>query len=385
MVIGIRRSAVSAEPTDVIATPFTESESELVVGAGKRKRKRRRSPGGLGRGLARILTDSQSGPGSKPAADSGLLQLVGAQTNARTIKVRKFVVDTALSTLADAFSLDGVVLATRPPAVGELEQEHQTPSFLAATLPPSWSNDSQLLFEIYGNLWRVLRHQPEAGHPTGSTGSGSDGTERDLPDEDPTTATGDTLTEDVTGEVDWHTTIGRHAVWMSRMDDGTQPVAIVAIREHPFSEPETQALAELLGSVVLACAEDDDRLAARQIIEQGTAVSLKSEGADVLAEVTAEWPLAPTPENADVMARRTGVGRASDPATAVARAAAKACRPRCEVTFAGESELEGSAVSIVMIRDADQHLRLGYAVRPSGDFSGAAEAVFAAAGATPAG
>ncbi len=383
MVTSIRRSAVSAEPTDVITTPFTESESELVVGAGKRKRKRRRSPGGLGRGLARILTDSQSGPGGRPAADSGLLQLVGAQSNARTVKVRKFVVDTALSTLADAFALDGVVLATRPPVVGDLDQEHQTPSFLAATLPPSWSNDSQLLFEIYGNLWRVLRdHPPESANgesvngqsATGGFANGHAGDTNADGGEPALMADGD----------DWHTTIGRHAVWMSRMDDGTQPVAVVAIREQPFSEPETVALSEVLGSVVLACSEDDDRLAARQIIEQGTAVSFKSEGAAVLAEVTADWPLAPSPDAIDAMARRTGVGRASDPATAAARAAAKACRPRCELTFAGASDLDDSVVSIVMIRDAEQRLRLGYAVRPTGDFSGAAEAVFAAAGATPA-
>ena len=374
MVSSIRRSAVSAEPTDVIATPFTESETELVVGAGKRKRKRRRSPGGLGRGLARILTDSQSGPGGRPAADSGLLQLVGAQSNARTVKVRKFVVDTALSTLADAFALDGVVLATRPPAIGDLDQEHQTPSFLAATLPPSWSNDSQLLFEIYGNLWRVLRDHPVDSINGGSSNAHAVDTHGTDGEESAPMADGD----------DWHTTIGRHAVWMSRMDDGTQPVAVVAIREQPFSESETMALSEVLGSVVLACSEGDDRLAARQIIEQGTAVSFKSEGADVLAEVTADWPLAPSPDAIDAMARRTGVGRASDPATAVARAAAKACRPRCELTFAGASDLDDSVVSIVMIRDAEQRLRLGYAVRPTGDFSGAAEAVFAAAGATPA-
>lgn len=370
-VLRIRRSAVSTEPTDVITTPFTESDADLSVGAGKRKRKRRRSPGGLGRGLARILTDSQAGPGTKPNGDSGLLQLVGAQSTARATKVRSFVVDTALATLSEAFGLDGVVLATRPVALGELDADHQTPTFLASTLPPSWSSDSQLLFEVYGNLWRVLRDD-EREASTDSLGR--------------STLAGNGQTADVGQQ----TTIGRHAVWLSRMDDGTQPVAVVAIREQPFSGPETYALAEVLGSVVLACAEGDERLAARQIIERETAASLKSEGADVLAEVTATWPLAQEREPVDTasrpiesLPRRSGVGRAADPVTAVARAAVKACRPRCELTFAGASELDDSIVSIVMIRDASQNLRLGYAVRQKGDFTGPAEAVFTAAGSTP--
>ncbi len=349
----------------MIVTPFTESESDLTVGSGKRKRKRRRSPGGLGRGLARILTDSQAGPGGKPNGDSGLLQLVGAQSTARATKVRTFVVDTALATLAEAFGLDGVVLATRPAAMSELDGEHQTPTFLAATLPPSWSSDSKLLFEIYGNLWRVLRDDlPESADGSDPETNGAAGSEPH-------------------GGIGCETTIGCHKVWMARMDYGSQPVAVVAIREQSFSEPERVALAEVLGSVVLASAEGEERFAARQVIEQGTAASLKSEGADVLAEVTADWPLAPKPETIDAMPRRTGVGRAADPVTAVARAAVKACRPRCELTFAGASELDESVVSIVMIRDANQVLRLGYAVRQKGDFTGPAEAVFTAAGSTP--
>ena len=353
MVVRIRRSALSPEPTDVITAPFTESESELSVGAGKRKRKRRRSPGGLGRGLARILTDSQTERDAVASPDSGLLQLVGAQSNAKATKVRSFVVDTALSTLADAFGLDGVVLATRSPVVGELDREHQTPTFLAAILPPSWSSDSQLLFEIYGNLWRVLRQRDESATENRNGGRHQSGT-ADAEDDQP-------LDE-------WQTTIGRHSVWMARMDDGPQPVAAVAIRDRGFEPPESDALAQLLGSVVAACSETPEGSIARHTIGRDTAVTLKTEGADVLAEVTASWPQAED----------------SDPVNAVARAAAKACRPRCELTFAGASELDDAQVSIVMIRDANQSLRLGYAVRQKGDHSGAAEAVFTAAGANPA-
>ncbi|MGI9598040.1 MAG: hypothetical protein ACR2QK_17890, partial [Acidimicrobiales bacterium] len=102
-----------------MAATFTESESELAVGAAKRKRKRRRTPGGLGRGLARILTDSQAAPEPSQSGPSGLLQLVGGESNAKSDKIRNFVVDTALSTMVEGFSLDGVVLAAQgPPAVG---------------------------------------------------------------------------------------------------------------------------------------------------------------------------------------------------------------------------------------------------------------------------
>ncbi len=352
---GIRRTAASPEPTDVMTAPFTESEADLVTGAAKRKRKRRRSPGGLGRGLARILTDSAAMQPKEDAPDSGLLQLVGGESSARAAKVRKFVVDTALATVADAFGLSGLILATTPVADGSgVIGEDTPPTFLAATLPPSWSSDSQLLFEIYGNLWRVLKDDdPESYNVPERAGM-----ERLL---------------------QIRTTIDRHHVWMARMHDGEEPVAVVAIRSEPYSPPETEAMAAVLGSVVAACADGEPLQRFRRSIQAGTSVSLKSEGADVLAEVSADWELPSSAEDACAPPRRAGVGRATDHATAVARAAAKACRPRCEITFAGTSNLDGDQVSVVMIRDANHGLRLGFAVRPIGDFSGPAEAVFTAA------
>lgn len=347
----------------MMATPFTESESDLGVGATKRKRKKRRSPGGLGRGLARILTDSNAAPSRSATADSGLLQLVGGESSAKATKVRKFVVDTALSALADAFALDGLILATHSPdeqqqleRLNELgETTKSPPMFLAATLPPSWSLDSQILFEVYGNLWRVLKDDESDAAQVEGTVPLSNAISRQ-----------------------WQTAIGQHQVWMARMDDGQQPVAVVAIRPDPFTPPETEALAAVIGSVVAACSENEAKLTARHAIREGTSVSLKSEGADVLAEVSADWQLSGQVATG-ATARRNGAGRDVDPVAAVARAAAKACRPRCEITFAGASDLDDSQVSVVMIRDAQHGLRLGFAVRPHGDYSGAAEAVFTAA------
>ncbi len=407
---------------------FTESESELAVGATKRKRKRRRAPGGLGRGLARILTDNQAVPDEPETGTSGLLQLVGGESSAKAQKIRSFVVDTALSTMADGFSLDGVVLAVQgprpaggsnaelagppdngpghdptgapisngsmtdgsvaggpmpgaqplpfdnlPPPVDAAKVDSipasgpppntaadvvdGAPTFLAARLPPSWSAESQVLFEIYGNLWRILQHETDPVAPA---------------------LVGARLPSPIPMQEQWQIPVGRHWVLMSRLDDGGQPVAAVAIRKASFSTAEAEAFGAVVGSVVAACSDSEEKSAARRLIAEGTSASLKTTGSEVLAEVNAEWALAP-----DVAAspgRRTGVGRDVDPVLAVAKAAAKACRPRCEVTFAGCSELDDVDVSIVMIKHAKHGLKLGFAVGEKGDYRAVAEAVFTAAG-----
>ena len=135
-----------------------------------------------------------------------------------------------------------------------------------------------------------------------------------------------------------------------------------------------------VASIVTACSEDASGAEARDAISRGTSVSLKSEGPIVQAEVKADWVIEGQLDESAISGRRVGVGRGQDPAGAVARAAAKACRPRCEIEFAGASSMDGLLVTIVMIRDHRQALRLGFAVRPEGDHSGAAEAVFTAAG-----
>lgn len=305
--------------------------------------------------------------------------------------MREFVVETALATVADSFGLDGVVLAAQqePPGVGpqpaadELTSGRQTepaapslaavsgdqspapgarasaPTFLAAKLPVAWASDSQILFETYGNLWRVLqddRIQVQSSLVNARLNHPVPATER------------------------WQLPVGRHWLWVARVDDGDHAIAAAAIRRASFPEPEADALGAVVRSIVAACSEDACRAESRYTIGQGTSVSLKSEGPIVQAEVQADWVVECPPAESVVSGRRVGVGRGQDPAGAVARAAAKACRPRCEIEFAGASSMDGLLVTIVMIRDHRQALRLGFAVRPEGDHSGAAEAVFTAAG-----
>ncbi len=222
------------------------------------------------------------------------------------------------------------------------------------------------LFEIYGNLWRVL--QKDTPNVTSSLiGGRLSGSMPRLPAPVPQ---------------QWQLQVGQHWVLLSRVDDGDQPVATVAIRKSSFSDAEAEAFGEVIGSIVAACSDSEAKAVARHHMRTGTSASLKSEGDDVLAEVRADWELLTDEANRTNahLGRRTGLGRGPDPVTAVARAAAKACRPRCEVAFAGSSELEDVDVSIVMIRHAEYGLRLGFAVREKGDFDGAAEAVFTAAG-----
>ena len=65
--------------------------------------------------------------------------------------------------------------------------------------------------------------------------------------------------------------------------------------------------------------------------------------------------------------------------TSCRAAAAKACRPRCEVVFAGSTELDDGDVAVALVHHHRHGLRLGYAIRPRGDLGGIAEAVFTAA------
>lgn len=474
-----------------MAATFAQSESELAAGATKRKRKRRRSPGGLGRGLARILTDTQAAAEVSQPNRSGLLQLVGGESNAKADRIRRFVVDAALGTMVDGFALEGVVLAAqgprphdsgsihtrtadsrtadsrtadsrtagtrsansqpngsrtadrrpveRPtddsrlfdpqlfdsgdvhsqqakprmegsgqngagariagsndldrlpsqprelraaetwtaatadgagpnpdnaahffgPQGGSGPNEDGGPRFLAARLSAGWPIESSVPYEVYRRLWRVLQHDFAPG-------------------ESP--LIGMRMPSPIPRQEQWQVAIGRRWALISRMDDGDTPVAAVAIRTASFGPEEADAFGAMVASVVAATSDDDTKTVRRQLIRAGTTATLKSEGPDLLAEVHADWDLPSSDGTAPISGRRAGVGRGSDPISAVARAAAKACRPRCEVAFAGSSEVEDVEVSIVMIRQSKQGLRLGFAVRQKGDYTGAAEAVFTAAG-----
>ena len=367
-----------------MALPFPESDADAGSGAARRPRKRKRQPGGLGRGLGRILTDSGNEGSPSTVQRSGLLQLVGGEVAAGPDRVRDVVVDAALGAMTAGFQLDGVVLVAQARSAGgsaragrerpdSVEEAQFDPTFLAAKLPPSWSADSQRLFEVYGNLWWLLQDPAGGGFASGplagvaATGAEPLGTNAEV------------------GQ--WQVRLGSNWLWLCRMFDGDDVVAAVAIRPHRFDPAEADTLSSLVSAVVMACSNSDARAESRQRIAAGTRTSLKRDGDDIQAEVVAEWHQ-PTESKRrhrngnerEPEARRIGAARAPDAATAVARAAAKACRPRCDVTFAGSSAIDDETeVSIVMIDGPEHGLRMGFAVRGRGDSGGPAEAVFTAA------
>ena len=374
----IRRPAVSPQPTGAVALPFPDSEHESGSGAARRQRKRKRQPGGLGRGLGRILTDSGNEGRPSTVQRSGLLQLVGGEVTTGPDRIRDVVVDAALGAMMAGFGLDGVVLVAQAPTGhttdGDVQSPEFDPTFLAAKLPPSWSADSQRLFEMYGNLWWLLQDPTEQGlgaRPSFAAGS--------VEGRQPLGTVGNTQQRQIP--------LGQNWLWLCRMLDGADVVAAVAIRQSRFEAAEAETLSSLVNATVVACSNSEARLASRQRIIDGTRTTLKLDGAEIMAEVVAEWHQPTEGESKRKRgagksggARRIGAARAADAPTAVARAAAKACRPRCQVTFAGSSEVDDdSEVSIVMIDGPEHGLRMGFAVRQKGDNGGPAEAVFTAA------
>jgi len=242
--------------------------------------------------------------------------------------------------VVEGFGLDGMVIAAGP------GPDHpDEPPVLCSQLPPSWSADSGVLLAVYGNLWPLL--------------------DREAP---PTP----------NARRHWEIPVEGHRIWLHRTVEGDRPLVAAAIRSTPLSGAEGDGLADIVGALAGPLAGGGAGPALRQSIMEATTISLKSEGADVLAEVNAEWT-PPVGAAGTRSGRRTGVGRGSDPVIAVARAAAKACRPRCEVTFAGATELDDGDVAVALVQHQRDGLRLGYALRPRGDLGGVAEAVFTAA------
>lgn len=312
------------------------------------QKKKKRSPGGLGRGLARILVDSQD-PARDSDARSGLLQLVGAEAPLQLQGVRRQVVGLAASTVVDSFLLDGLLLvADRGIDAGvglshDLDDQRIDP--VVEHLTPALSDGpARLGPRERSRLARLaVRGRPGVEYPVGA----------------------------------WWA-----VAWPPASQDG---IGAVVVRARRFEVAEIDVLAAVVGSLLAACRDDHRSIELRRAIAEGTTVVLNDDDGEIRAEVRADWPLDFSDDtdrrrgDKAVSGRRTGLGRGPDPTTAVAKAAAKACRPRCEVAFAGSSTGDGVEVSIVIIQDPRAGLRLGLAVRASGDSGGAAEAVFTAA------
>jgi hypothetical protein len=364
-------------PTDLEADPIGRQDVDDSVD--------RRPVGGLGRGLAGILEQGPSNDISGPEPPSaGLDQLLGRQHPSKAATVRTFVVETALAAVAEAFGADGVVMTSRERQIHSpddrlvrddlfgAESEGTSPS-LSLRLPPSWGPTSPALFAVYGNLWEMLTIERHHCSRCGIS---------DQP------------------LAYRQEKVDSYWAWFCRIDDQSVSLAAALVRAAPFDDEESDALARSMRSVASAVSPGGGRDvgAGWPAIPVATniVVSADPDARDLSDAITAEVTVRNRPPGADrrhpgvsslAVARRsrgslaslTATGRGPDIETAVARAAANACLPQCRVRFAGSSDLDGNTVSVVIVSDATGAPRLGVAVRPVGDYSGVAEAVFLAA------
>ncbi len=346
----------------------------------------RRQLGGLGRGLAGILEVEP--PAERPAdhGGAGLDQLLGRQFSSRAASVRAFVVETALAAIAEAFGAHGVVMASRerPPTTPSghyryrsatrhggadtdtgthdaagVPTETATSPALALRLPPSWGPSSPALFAVYGNLWEMLTAEQHHCRRCGTT-------DRPLAYR--------------------QERVDSHWAWFCRIEDQSVSVAAALVRLTPFDDDESDALARSMASVVTAVSPPTIDGSQAQVLDAGVTshVTLSAElagddpGNAITAEVTVHDPTHGS-NPASALASVTATGRGPDIETAVARAAANACQPQCQVRFAGSSDVDGQTISVVIVSDRDGAPRLGVSIRPIGDYTGVAEAVFLAA------
>ncbi len=336
--------------------------------------------GGLGRGLAGILEDDP--PTGRTSADvgtptgAGLNQLLGQQFSTRAATVRAFVVETALAAIAEAFGAHGVVMASRerseptPPghyryrsAAGtDADRDESdglaTPT-LALRLPPSWGVSSPALFAVYGNLWEMLTAEQHHCRRCGTT-------DRPLAYR--------------------QERVDSHWAWFCRIEDQSVSVAAALVRLTPFDDSESDALARSMASVVTAVSPPDpdgaEPHSLKTRIASDVSVSADLAGQDPGNAITAEVTVHDAPQAIGPgagLASVTATGRGPDVETAVARAAANACHPQCRVHFAGSSDVDGQTIAVVIVSDFDGAPRLGVSMRPVGDYTGVAEAVFLAA------
>jgi hypothetical protein len=366
------------------STVGPESSNAEEVGAGNgygpsvRNIVDRRPVGGLGRGLAGILDQSPKGEvDTGDVGGAGLGLLVGQQSSSRAATVQAFVVETALAAVADAFGADGVVMTSRERPDRDDVPGAQTDSpSLSMRLPPSWGPSSPALFAVYGNLWGMLNSER---HHCSSC-----------------------------GQIDQPLAYRQEKVdsywaWFCRIDDQSASVASALVRSTPFDEEESDALARSMRSIASAMSPVVGRSPGDRKqnlpIATNVSVSPNPDSEDPTVAITAEVtvrntsPAAPgrsvhvagisslgaVRRSRGSLASLTATGRGPDIETAVARAAANACHPQCTIRFAGSSDLDGNTISVVIVSDATGGPRLGLAVRPVGDYSGVAEAVFLAA------
>lgn len=297
-----------------------------------------RSPGGLGRGLAGILDRSE---GSNADEGSGLGQLLGRPVERSSPRVRRFVADLALEAIASSFDAEAVLLVRR--------DDDRPSSVICTRVPPSWQDRPGLEFEMQGRLWGELAdRQAGLGRPL--------------------------RPRSYSALVD-----GKHA-WFGRrpLPDGVLAAAVV--RGRPFTSAEETALARVVRSVAGAIGDpspgppDGTRLS----VTAGSAGDGAGRDGDGEGERWSARVLLEEPEG-----RRSATGRGPTRESATAAAALALSGVEAEIGFAGQAEVDGLVVSIVIVDPSDglgapAAPLLGVAV--SDRRSGPAEAVMAALG-----
>ncbi|MEM7341524.1 MAG: hypothetical protein AAF467_22925 [Actinomycetota bacterium] len=312
------------------ALPVVADPSAVVGGviAPARKPDRtQRQASGLGRRLAGIL--DRNGQAQEPVA-AGLKHLIGTSGPDPSIGVRRFVTEMALGAIADGFGAEAV-------AIVRLDTDCEPA--VSSRVPPSWVQSSRLTFELYGHLWRLLETRGTTLH--------SDGPH----DRDATEAHGQI---DLAGRPTW---LG----WQATVHGD---LAAAVVRSESFSEPERVTLNRIVRSVAVALGTSG------QIVPPGTGLAARV------------WPRG-TRWRAEAAVdangkRRKAFADAGSAPEAVAVAAAKLCRVPVEVMFAGRTELDGVAVTLVVVVDDADAPYLGLSVTDPDDAVGAMEAVFSA-------
>lgn len=293
-----------------------------------------RPSGGLGRGLAGILETVS--PGSRPAGP-GLERLLGRAESATPPQVRHFVTDVALAVVADGFEAEAVAIARL--------DESGLP-VVSSRLPPSWDESSSLTFALHGQLWQLLDGvdpSVDAGAQAGAGRRPGRGGE---------------------GRRCQQVTLGDRPTWLGWQPTTHGRLAAAVVRRRPFTEDEELILGRLIRSVAVAISTTGSSLPP----ETELTASASSNGERWRAEIVIDG----------LGKRRRAFAEGGTGELALARAAAKLCRDPVEVSFAGRTEIDGAAVSIVVVLDAERAPFVGLAVTEPGDTTGPVEAVFSA-------
>jgi hypothetical protein len=291
-----------------------------------------RTAGGLGRGLAGILDPV---PAVTRRSRPGLQRLLGRRDSVTPPRVRQFVTDTALGVIAEGFEADAVAIAH----VDDVGQP-----VVATRLPPSWEGSSSLTFALYGHLWALLEGRPET----------------DWGDDRCRTRQRGVAAAD-------ECRIGGFATWLGGQATTRGPFAAAVMRREPFTAVECDTLTRLIRSVGVALGPDRSALPHDAVVKATARCDGTRWRTETVVEVRGK--------------RRRAFAEAGTRELAIARAAAKLSRRPVEVAFAGRTDMDGTAVTIVVVVDENQSPYLGLALTDPAGGTGAVEAVFSAVGA----